>query len=1152
MLVRVIGYFVGVTTADGKVEYPRAYRDGAAAAGGAFKFKIVNGLIKAADGVSPLYVLGATDGQPNPPALRLIAVPAAPGKPFDLTFTPIPNDPGNGSDAVNVNVPPANSRIVLPERVVRSLDQAAADARAGAAAALAAVTRADNAASGVYDAIDAAAFVLAMVPDAVNNANDAAYVARQAGELLPAHPVQNQTEREAYFSTHGDCEVIQIDTLDVWRQVGNVRQNMGPASKALGDGGVQFYDTVVAMRSTQGPKHGNIYRVSGRYVPFDGGAGFFWYDATSVANVDGIFAESHLSIPTGRFRRVWDGIIANFAWAGQAEGAASQDLTDAFNRFQGLIVSLDKTYLLNGEITLPNFTLYGKPGAGFRAAAKNTVRNMLRLSPGCHLDGVIVDGNFDTTRNKDYSTNALFRSYGNVASQVTLTDCVGLNAGDHVVFGISASGTEIRRIRINSSNNDAIYFQLSDALVIDGVFARKVQGDTVKVHSIDGSNPNFEIHTLTIRDIFTDYSDVTLALGNVLAVEVWGGQTGFIHNAVLENIQIKSPASMGAFGFWGISLDTCADTNVNFFTVDGDKRFTITIGIELAGTLNCSFSQGTVIGVKYVGCSMSQPNTRNSKLDNVTFRDFAQTTGQTYAIQWYNQISGGDVINCTFKDAGDRFLFFNNAGNGVRVQGNHFFIAAQNIIPYIIYVTGSVFGVKILDNEFGPTLWAGDVASGIAYARPGELANGTGFIIDGNTFNALRPDGGYGGGSLISYGSGGGHRFSNNIGFNFTAPYLGQFDAPGASCSFLDNLIYGSAAPAQYFRTTGANVDYVRTATATAAAASLLPYTTGLSGGTVNCVVYLRGNKAYDLHPGMRQKRRSMSALRFKAADGKYYKPGADVPLNVGFVAGQRVMLGSRLQGTDPNIFQANATDSISSSPTTPIQDMGFMLSDTLFHFNPSYPDEIVDKAVPVIENYLADPQGSFPARYTDLWLPLTGKDIRSTDTYTSQYIELHLSAYANNTGRHLVALNVSFFDGSALATVSLKSSSDKQLALNIRASGTTGHETSYAAQLDGQNGAFKLVRYLDGVATTLDGFGASLVEGVHYVIEIASYSTLIMCRYWIAGQARPDWQIVKIDSAILQNGRVGVGFRNGEVAIGSLSYVTGLAVLSDEVVFNV
>lgn len=142
MLVKVKGTFTGVTSGNGVVEYPRSHQDGAAIAGGAVKFTIVGGQVKAEDGVSDLMVLGSAVGEAAPPVLRLVSVPAPGTKPFVVEFLPVPNAPEVAANVVDVNKPAADARIILPSAEVAGLGAAKAGALSARDAALAAAAQA--------------------------------------------------------------------------------------------------------------------------------------------------------------------------------------------------------------------------------------------------------------------------------------------------------------------------------------------------------------------------------------------------------------------------------------------------------------------------------------------------------------------------------------------------------------------------------------------------------------------------------------------------------------------------------------------------------------------------------------------------------------------------------------------------------------------------------------------------------------------------------------------------------------------------------------------------------------------------------------------------------------------------------------------------
>jgi len=773
----------------------------------------------------PMARLDVSDAPPPDGWLRAIITYTQNGvkrrtEPKD--FRPIAGSNGTLDLSVNQNPPGilvrADVQLLLDQvksntqqitAALTGLGAAQATANAAQAAANAALQNANaarSAALGVVADAEAAigltALASSIAAQSADAANLSAQVARDAAATLPCPPVADANARANFFATKsGDCSCLQVDTLHVWQRLNSIITDLGPNSKAIGSGAVKPVSLTAGLAAMQGLTNGDLFTVRGAQQEADGGGGtWVWVETTGARPAqDGILTTWHATLSNGYFRRQWNGIVGNFAWAGLVMNSGAAAVEAALAVFAGQMVQLDKFYELERKVAVPaNTLLYGRYGAGFRSIG--SIRTLLVCAPGVMLQDVNVDGNVTAlARNQNFTTEALVVSQGTLQNPVQIIRLNAINAPDHVIYGYSAHGTRIERLRIDGSCAEAVYFQMSDALYIDGVIARNCQHDTVKIHSKDGqvANLTYEIKQLTIRNLFLDYSMVTIT-GDTLALEMWGGQTAFIRNAAVDNVQVKSPLALNGGAFWGISADTCASGVVTNFTVDSEGRGTIVFGIEAAGCVNFTYMNGKVIGYKYIGGSMSQPATRNTKFDNVSFLNAVLSpNGDTYAIQWYNGIKGGDVLNCMFKDAGHRYLYWNDAGSNALVQGNHFLVGAQTVSPLILYTYQSPKNVRILDNEFGPTVWPGDVASTTAWARPGEIANALGWIISRNTFDGLKPDGTAGtGATLSSFGGGGGHRYESNVGYNYPGAFLGCYN-DGPACSFLNNYNYNSTVPAQ-------------------------------------------------------------------------------------------------------------------------------------------------------------------------------------------------------------------------------------------------------------------------------------------------------------------------------------------------------------------
>jgi hypothetical protein len=92
-----------------------------------------------------------------------------------------------------------------------------------------------------------------------------------------------------------------------------------------------------------------------------------------------------------------------------------------------------------------------------------------------------------------------------------------------------------------------------------------------------------------------------------------------------------------------------------------------------------------------------------------------------------------------------------------------------------------------------------------------------------------------------------------------------------------------------------------------------------------------------------------------------------------------------------------------------------------------------------------------------------------------------------------------------------------------LRGSGDSGSETAYWVDLDKTNGVFRLGKYTNGTATTLQTFGTP-AENTFYYRRFRAESSELKVKVWPASQTEPaDWSVSVTDSDIA-DGWVGLG----------------------------
>jgi len=1089
-----------------------------------------------------LQIIGMGQGDPaNASPLDVVVTMVVIGLPTPLRYPyhVVPIDTGGGN--LNLHAPNINLPVVgpLPATIQALLDQFAASN-----AQIYTATQALTSLLGqTNDAIDLAAFATALIPPAVAEANLATANARAAAATLPCPPVLDATARQAFLAAlPGDGSCLQMDTLHVWQKLNGIITDLGPNSLAVGDGTVKSLPATSALTTVQGAVNGDIFSLHGAQYDGDGGGGLWQWVSGQRPPRNGILTEYHATRTDGWYGRIWGGVRANLAWAGLSAAAGATAIAAALAVLAGLWVDVDKTYVLNADLDVPALTsLWGTPSTGF--TGNGQIRQLLNLRPGATLHDVNLDGVATAARNTNYSQNGLVRCYGTAQYPNRLVNLFAKNAPDHVVYGSSAHSTRIENLRFDGCNGEAVFFQTSDKLHIDGVFGAHCQHDTVKIHSIDGSNPTFQITSYTIKNIQADYTGVTVT-GNTLALEMFGGQTGWLNHGTVENIRVIAPDAIQSGAFWAISADTCRHGSVKSFSVDDRGLKTVTFGIEAAGCVDFTYQTGDIAGYIYLGASISQANSRNVKLLDITFRDAGK---DAFATQWVNGANGGEVGGCTYKDAGARYLFMNGAGSSVNAHHNHFLVCQQAVSPDCVYANGVVKNVQLMSNEFGPVVWPGETPSTTACASGGQLPSGAvGWNIAFNTFDPLRPDGTYGGGQMYIYGGSGGHTIAFNKSPGHTDVYIGQYGSGPPSIGVVNTRGDGGTAVA--LRSSGTVIDLVLTPSPAGVASSgavNTQYQTGITGGTPLSAVFARGGKATDLHPSMVPELRGEVYLL--AADGKYYT-GGEVGGFSGLIPGQIVVLREKTSDTDTNLafIDAGTDTSRYASPTLAYRELGWVKDASTIIWQPGalgISSVAVNTQVDTLAGYVA--ASTLPADYAELWTADDGNSVRAQARYTNG---VALYGVAGTSARRILARQSSpQANGSVLVVSLLSGSGDKMLSVGGRLSGAAGAESGVVAELDPAASTLNIVRYVNGVRTLLKQVNApTLQENTKYAIELGYFGTRLVARVWATGSARPVWMAATYSPVALGSGRVGAGYRNGELFVGALASTSGLAVLSD------
>lgn len=1051
------------------------------------------------------------------------------------------------------------------------LSAAQAAANAAQASATAAAAQAQAKVSEVDEALDLLAFATAVIPPAIDAANQAAEVARAAAATLPCPPVRDDAARVAFFASHsGDVSCIQMDTLHVWQRYNGVISDLGPNSLAVADG-VKSFASLSQLANAFGPLGGLLYSLRGTISEGDGGAGLWvWVNGPRPAE-DNVVTKWHASRIDGYFSRFRDGFRATLAWAGLSAYAGAAAITTALAALAGLEVFIDKMYVITSNVTIPaSTTIVCSPFTGFQG--DGVAQQLLTFRPGSAAHDLNVDGKKAVlSRNSVFDSfvpNALIRSEGTLEAPVRLININAKNAPGVVVFGYEAHATMIRNGRIDGACGIAVYFQMSDDVDIDGLWAKNLQLDGFKVHSKDDTvqNAGRQIRGPRADNMLFDYSNVDLT-GDALAWEVWGGQTAFVNSPSSRHIRVIGPRSVTGGAFYGISADTCKGGSVNDFVVDGGVPAMVTIGIEAAGCVDFTYDVGEVIRWRYTGCSLSQPNTKNIKVRGVTFRDAYIVGTDTVAIQWYNGISGGEVSACTFKDAGARYLFFNGAGSDVKVLSNHFLVSGQVMVPKCIFVSGSPQGVQLVGNDFGPTRWAGDAVSTTAYANPGELAGALNWLIGENVFDALKPDGTYGGGGLAAYGSGGGHTFAYNRSKNHTGPFIGQSDTGPASVFTYNRRADGG--PAEYAR---AGIDSVIThipppldteGVRDAVAAMMVggpgiqvdyddagdklkltnlytpkPGRTDLprlTGGTLGNFVIQVGNAWVDADSSM------VREMGVK----KVCHLGLDnIVRDSGLAEGFSGLRGSEVVYiTQPGPFQSNwNTYPAGQGPVTSLgfaeAAVGVVVSPGSFLITPT-----ATKTTPNIDTILADDLSTYTtsaatnAAFSQPWKALGGSGhVEPNGLFdTGRVFDLYTSDDDQWYAVTKTSLGMVLHDN---IQVQLRHGGNSTPTyLTLRTQGGIGTETAVFMKVDQNNALFTLGYLLNGVETTLATYylgNFTLNDVVN--AQFAIIGTRMAGRLWLRGAAKPEWQLDAYLPVNIGVGYAGLAAKKGEIVFSEIT----------------
>jgi len=461
-----------------------------------------------------------------------------------------------------------------------------------------------------------------------------------------------------------------------------------------------------ALKTTAVPSAGDAVSTATAVSAGDFGDGLFKWVSGTRPTEDGLFVIYHNTDTTGYFARKWDGRNVNLAWAGLAANASSASIQAILNLCAGKTVSVDKFYTgLTTSLTVPDgTTLIGDiPGVGFRG--NGTLATLLSLGVGSQAVNLTLDG--------AVSSLVLFTGF-TLSGAITLSagskvrDCSFLNVYRSAITGYNVAGARIRDCQINGAQYVAIFTQICTDLRVSGVQIKNVLSDGIKIHTRDGTITTTEGTGVYVENCKVDYTGVTISAAT-LAIELWGGQTTWQRHPHIKGNEIIGPLALtGSGGFWGISLDTVYGGVVEDCKVDGGVAGAAIL-YEAAGCQFVVFQNSLGRRHKGLGISVSQTRSSSCRFINMHIREAVGFSGVFGA-----QVVAGEKMlfqGCTFKDAGERYIYFNNAGNFSEVGKTFFHCSQGTAQAFAIYINGAVKGLNLHDIVVGPHVEPGETAT---------------------------------------------------------------------------------------------------------------------------------------------------------------------------------------------------------------------------------------------------------------------------------------------------------------------------------------------------------------------------------------------------------------------------------------------------------
>ena len=534
----------------------------------------------------------------------------------------------------------------------------------------------------------------------------------------------------------------------------------GSAGPAGATGPLRNVAAHSALKATAVPTvSGDSIATQGALSAGDGGNGLFRWLIGARPAEDGIFTIWHNTDITGYFSRSWDGRNATLAWAGLAAATTTAALQTAVTAMAGLSVAVDKAYTgLTAGINVPaNTTLFAATaGLGFKG--DGVTANLLSLGLNCTLNNLDLDGGVVTfARYTPFTLGAIVAlNTGSTVRFCRIKNCAQVGIGGYNQTNILVTDTSI-----DKACSVAFFTQVCFDMKLIRVNVTNPYNDGIKIHTRDGTITTTQGYRVYLRDCKVDYSAMTLG-ANTLAVELWGGQTTFQNSPHLMGIDVMGPAAVTAGGFWAISLDTVMNGLVDDCRIDGGP-YGSTIALEAAGCRFTVFRNNYVRRFRNTGLSISQARSTNISAIGNTFRESTTFAG-AYGIQMVsgtNHLIEGNI----FKDAGERYVFFNSAGNGSVVSKNYFHWGLATANAAAIYFSGVTNFINVCDNVFGPLLDPGE--TGTAFnAAAGEISGALNCTFKNNFVDASTGAGVASASAFNSYGAGGGHLFSGMRGVN--------------------------------------------------------------------------------------------------------------------------------------------------------------------------------------------------------------------------------------------------------------------------------------------------------------------------------------------------------------------------------------------------